>query len=244
MLAIPNVAREIQRLMDERSAITGITADRVLFKLWERATADPRELVEYRIGSCRHCHGLYSQYQYTDAEFSKAQDEHIAKEAKRRKAEKDDFVPREFPEKGGSGFDPNRPPNPDCPECWGDGTGRTIIHDTRQLSPAGVALYAGVKTTKDGLNVQMHSPTEALQLIGRHLGMWNDKVKIVDETNPLQALIQQIQASHSTLPIVHDDPERRDPGQVQDVEARPVLKKEAAPGAALLKKEAQKWRAA
>lgn len=244
LLNDPQVSSEIQRLMDERAAITGITADRVLFKLWERATADPRELVEYRIGSCRYCHGLYNQYQYTDAEFSKAQDEHIAAEAKRQKKEGEKYTPRPFAEKGGSGYDPNRPPNPECPECWGDGQGRHVIHDTRHLSSAAASLYAGVKITKEGLNIQMHSPTEALQLIGRHLGMWNDKLKLVDETNPLLALLNEIQAAHSTLPIVHDDPELKRPGEVQDVESRPASTppEQAAPGAGFPMAKPTKWR--
>lgn len=42
------------------------------------------------------------------------------------------------------------------------------------------------------------------------------------------ALIPQIQDEHSTLPIVHDDPERKPRGDVQDVQAKPQIH---APGA-------------
>lgn len=235
LLRDPVVGREIQRLMDERATVTGITADRVLFKLWEKATADARELIEYRIGSCRHCWGIYNQYQYTDAEFANAQDKHIREQADKAKKAKGVYEPVPFPEKGGCGYQHDRPPNPECPECWGRGEGMPLLHDTRHYSDGAKALYAGIKITKDGVNVQMHNPVEALQLIGRHLGMWNDKIKLGDTENPLYALIQEIQQQHSTVAIVADDPERRVPGnQVQDVVAK--APKSDAPGASSQRK--------
>lgn len=235
---------EIQRLVDERATVTGVTSNRVLMRLWQMATADARKLIEYRVGSCRHCWGMYNQYHYTEAEFSAAQDKHIREEANRGKAEKADFEPRPFPEKGGPGFDPNRPPNPECPECWGDGKGRTIVHDTRELEAGEAMMYAGIKVTKDSVDVRMHSPFEALQLIGRHLGMWNDKVKPPEEENPLTALIKQIQQEHSTLPIVHDDPERLPRGDVQDVQAKPAKPPDPGSGSQRKAAKTSRWRAA
>jgi len=93
-----------------------------------------------------------------------------------------------FPEKGGPGYDPNQPPNPKCPECWGDGKSRPVIHDTRELEDGEAMMYAGIKITKDSVDVRMHSPFEALQLIGRHLGMWNDKLDRKVTPNPLLTL--------------------------------------------------------
>jgi hypothetical protein len=53
--------------------------------------------------------------------------------------------------------------------------------------------------------------------------MWNDKIKIGgDAENPLLVLIPQVQASHSTIPIVHDDPELKPRGEVPHVEAKPA----------------------
>lgn len=128
--------------------------------------------------------------------------------------------PQAFPEKGGPGYDPSRPPNPECPECWGDGKGRVVIHDTRNLEDGEAAFYAGVKVTKDGVHVLTEDRATYLQMVGRHLGMWNDKIGVEVTENPLMALIQQIQQSHSTLPIVHDDPERRKAPDVQDVQEK------------------------
>ena len=77
-----------------------------------------------------------------------------------------------FDPQGGIGFDPRRPPIDDCPECFGRGQGRTIVHDTRNLSPAAASLYAGVKQTKDGLQVLMHDQAAARDRLERHLGVF------------------------------------------------------------------------
>lgn len=229
MLEKVEVRAAIQRLMDERAALTGITSERVLLRLWQIATADPRKLTELRKGACRHCWGMYHQYQYTDAEYEKAESDWIHKEAKRQKAEKADFEPQAFPRKGGTGYHPDRPPNPECPECFGEGTTRVVLHDTRDLAPEEAALFAGVKVSDKGaIEVKTHNPVEALIQVGRHLGMWNEKLLIPPEsTNPLAELLRTIQQSNaSSLPLVADDPDLRGhpapPDRtegVQDVEA-------------------------
>jgi hypothetical protein len=225
LLATPNIRAEVQRLLDERATVTGITADRALIRLWETATADPRELVDIRVGSCRHCWGLYHQYQYTETEWEKALSDHVHAEAKRRKAEKDDYVPRECPPKGGTGYSPNRTPNPECPECHGDGTPRSIIRDLRKASPGALALYGGAKYDKDGrLVVIVRDQLPALKLVAEHLGLLNGEPRTPTEADPLTALLAEIRGAHgagSALPIVHEDPERRAPRQdVQDVEPK------------------------
>jgi phage terminase small subunit len=233
LLANPNITDEIRRLMDERARRTGITVDRVLLKLWDTANADVRELTELHIGSCRFCWGLYNQYQYTDAELQNAQDKHIREEAKRAKAEGQDYVPKEFHEKGGGGFDPKKTPNPECPECWGEGHARPVIHDTRHLSPAAAALFNGitVKRGKEGtsVNVNVQDRATYLRLVAQHLGMLNDKfIRPEDTENPLLTLFKEIQKSAAgTLGVVKADPERRAPAlaEAEDVEAREVAPK-------------------
>lgn len=215
MMQRPRVQMEVQRLMDERALATGITADRVLVHAWQIATADARELTEIIVGSCRHCWGMYNQYQYTDAEFEASQDKHIREQTAKRKKD-DSYEMKAFAEKGGAGYDPSRPPNPECPECWGDGQERLKIHDTRKLSPGAAALFSGVKRDKHGnLSVMIQDRMAYLQLVARHLGM--DKHKLLgDVDNPLFVLIQQIQTQHSTLPVVATDPEAID---VEAIEA-------------------------
>lgn len=228
LMANEGIRHEIQRLLDERATVTGVTADRVLLKLWDMATADPRELCEVRIGCCRHCWGMYHQYQYTEAELERAEHDHIQAESKRRKAEKEDFVAKPFHAKGGGGFDRNRQPNADCPECGGDGEARHIIKDTRNLSAGAARLFGGIKIDKQGnVTVVLRDPTVALLKVGEHLGLWSGKLPGPQNADPMTALLEEIRGRTGTggaLPVVQDDPERRAiaaPADIEDVEAKP-----------------------
>lgn len=245
LLKNAQIRGEIQRLMDERAAVTGITADRVLLRLWEQATFDPRQLVEVIVGCCRHCWGLYHQYQYTEAEFERAQHKHVQEEAKRRKAEKDDYVPKAMPEKGGTGFDAKREPNPECPECHGDGHPRTILKDTRRLTDAQSAMFAGVKHDSNGnVQVLIRDQHPALLAVAKHLGMLNDKLPgPALEADPLALLLEQLRGPSGTqaaLPVVAEDPERRPRAPVQDVQD---VQAKTAPGAVPPKKKSA-WKPA
>jgi phage terminase small subunit len=70
------------------------------------------------------------------------------------------------------------PIDPNCPECHGDGVGHNVAADTRTLSPQARMLYAGVKQTKDGLEIKMHDQQKALENAARHLGMFTEKLTI------------------------------------------------------------------
>lgn len=251
LFANPNIGKRIQELMDERAIATGVTSDRIVMRLWQMATADPRELVEVRINGCRHCWGLYFQYQYTDTELERLEHDHIHAEARRRKREGEKFEPRDFPRKGGGGFDATRRPNPDCPECGGQGAPQHVVKDTRDLSPGAAMLYGGVKLGKDGsIAMVVRDQLPALKLVGEHLGMWNDKLP-PQSANPLQDLLRQLQGasgSAAALPIVREDPElvqHRRPAD-PDIEDVPVKRASGALSApaAPQPKPGKGWRAA
>jgi phage terminase small subunit len=72
-----------------------------------------------------------------------------------------------------------------------NGVGRTIIADTRTLSPQARMLYAGVKQTKDGIEVKMHDQLKALEMAARHLGMFVERVEFADKTSPEQIALRQ-----------------------------------------------------
>ena len=162
---------ELQMAAAER---VELTVGGVLMELWKIATADPGELVEFQIGCCRYCHGKRHRYQETPAERDRRtvqwERDRIAAAGTDREA---DFA--EFNELGGLGFDARRPPAVDCPECFGRGEGETVFKDTRKISSSAKALYAGVKQTKEGLEVRMHDKLPALRLVGQHLGMFVDR---------------------------------------------------------------------
>ncbi len=162
LLARPNIQAAVSAARQEQQIRLQVSADTVLRKLALIATADPRELVDVKVGCCRHCHSEGHKRQRTVAEYNKD------REAHRVKGKPDE----EWDEEGGIGFDPLRPPHPECPECSGDGLSRTVLKDTRALSPHAAALYAGAKTGKNGIEVQMHSQMDALEKLARHLGMY------------------------------------------------------------------------
>lgn len=162
---------EIQKAIAQARAAmsrrTEITADKVLERFWAIVTADPRELIEYRRSCCRYCHGKDFGYQRTRAELAKERSTWEAKQAKSSK--------EIFDEQGGEGYNATKAPHADCPECFGEGVERAFVHDTRTYSASARALYAGVKVTKDGIDVKMHDQTAALVSVARHLGMFDEK---------------------------------------------------------------------
>lgn len=169
LLANPNIADAIAKAKAARSRRTAITAEEALQHVWGIATADVRELVEHRVGCCRYCYGKDFRFQRTAAEFERDESE-LAK-ANERAVESNKTV-LAFDPKGGIGFDKRLPPHRSCPECFGEGVGRTVFKDTSRLSPGAAALYAGVKESKEGLEVKVHSKVEALEKVFKHLGLY------------------------------------------------------------------------
>lgn len=152
-------------LFAKTEEITG----RVIQRIYGAAMADPRELVEYVYRCCRCCHGKDFRYQMTPRQLEerKARHEEALAEAKAAKRKPLPVLD----ELGGLGFDANLDPNPDCPECNGNGVGQLVLKDTRHLSPGALALYGGVKETKDGLEMKIHDARPYLEMLGRIFNM-------------------------------------------------------------------------
>lgn len=196
LLTNVKVQAAIKAAKAKRAETTAITAEMVLARYWMIATANPNDLVQFRRVNCRFCYGDDHAYQWKD-------DEEFLRAVRAAKAN-DDPVPTD---EGGYGFAPNLHPHPKCPRCHGEGYGESFAQDTRNLNPQAQALYAGVKETKEGLEIKMHDQLKALDNVARHLGMFNDKLTLKgDAENPLALLIQQMGAS--SLPVVQEnDPE-------------------------------------
>ena len=182
ILAKPSIQAAIQEEMATRSRRTEITVDAVLKSWWELANADPNELIEVRRTCCRHCYGVDNQWQRTQREIER---DRIQWERSLAPAK-----PTEFQELGGVWYDPRKPPFADCPECFGEGERQVFAKDTRMLSPQARRLYAGVKETKDGIEIKMRDQDEAMLNVAKHLGMFTQKaeLKLTDERNPADDL--------------------------------------------------------
>lgn len=174
----PAVAKAIQAAMADRAAKSEITADMILAEVDAIATADTNGIVQYRRECCRYCYGTDHFWQYrTEREREEARLRHLSLVAKAKAAKVPKAAWPVFRE-GGLGFDPRLPPNPNCPECSGEGHGRMFIEDTRKLNKAQLALYGGVEITKEGLKVLVHPKTRGLELAMKHRGMLKEKVEV------------------------------------------------------------------
>lgn len=195
LLARADVQEAVAKAMEERAARTGITADRVLERLWAIATADPRELIELHRSCCRYCYGADHRYQRTPREMAEDRTAHEGAELVRQSEGK---PPHVFDDAGGLGWDPRRDPHPECPECFGEGVERVVPKDTRDLSPTAKLLYAGVKTTQHGLEIRTHSQTDMLVNVGKHLGLFRDKIELTGknggpmETKSIGAILDEL----------------------------------------------------
>lgn len=60
-------------------------------------------------------------------------------------------------------------------------SGRVVIQNFNDLTPEQRACIAGVKETKFGIEVSFYGKEKALEMLGRHLGMFNDKIEVKGE---------------------------------------------------------------
>lgn len=195
LLANVNIQAAIKEAMAERSKRTQITADMVLQRWWEISNVDVNDLVQFRRTCCRYCHGIDFEYQWTEKEFNRACRNAEEAAEKAREEKDDDRIQPEYPEAtGGMGYNKTLDPNPECPECFGEGHGEMFAQDSRKLKGPARALFGGVKQTRDGLEIKMKSQDKALENVANHLGMFKNKG---DEqtTDALSALADAINAS-------------------------------------------------
>lgn len=165
-LTKPEIANLIAASRTELAVQAEFSALDVLKRWIDITTADPNDLVQHRRAPCRHCNGKDHAYQWKTArEYAEA-----CREAKAAGNLRPSRV-------GGYGYSVRASINPKCPECNGEGVGYTYAVDTRALSPQARILYAGVKQTKEGLEIKLHDQGKALENVARHLGMFKERVE-------------------------------------------------------------------
>lgn len=162
----PIIEARLAALGETLTEETETTVLRLMQDFADIARADPDEVTGLRIGACRYCHGVAHQYQWTPAEFAEAT----------RQAEKADT---ELPDpQGGLDFDRTARPNPECPECRGEGVSRHVAVDTSKLSPGGRALFAGVKPTANGPEVKLRDRDKALENLAKIAGAFRETIDL------------------------------------------------------------------
>ncbi len=182
-LSKPDIRAAIEAGQAKLAQKLEINAERVIEEAWKIVTADPRELVELHVDCCRYCYGKGHRYQRTAGEMERDRAGHAERQAARGgRAER-------FDEQGGIGFDPRLKPHPDCPECAGRGVPRVQLNDTRNVTAAAAALYAGAKQTREGVEIKLHPKVDAIEKLCKHLGLY-DRLKVGAEAlAKLQAAI-------------------------------------------------------
>jgi phage terminase small subunit len=185
MSAKDNVQAGLAHVRAKVAERAGFSAEEALQMAADILRADTRELVEYRVSNCRYCYGDHHLYQRTAGEMAMARVKHESMVSRRQERNKDYEDPG-FDELGGEGFDLRRDPNTECPVCAGEGAGRVVIKDTRTVSKAAAALYAGVKEGKDGIEVKFHDKATMLDKMFRYHGLYevDNKQKATAAADP------------------------------------------------------------
>lgn len=76
------------------------------------------------------------------------------------------------------------------------------IKNTSEMSEEQIRAIAGIKEGANGIEIKLNDKERAIELLGRHLGMWNDKLDIktpaIDEAiKEMEAYFEQQKASSS-----------------------------------------------
>ena len=81
-----------------------------------------------------------------------------------------------------------------------------VIKPTTNLSDQQIRAIAGIKEGANGIEIKLNDKEKALELLGRHLGMWNDKLDIKtpaidDSIKEMEAYFEQLKESGSGPPV-------------------------------------------
>ena len=76
-----------------------------------------------------------------------------------------------------------------------------MLTDTKELSETQIKAIAGIKEGKFGIELKLNDKEKALELLGRHLGMFKDKLEVSgleSEQSKLDDLIRQMRGGDAT----------------------------------------------
>jgi phage terminase small subunit len=159
------------------AAARAITPELILHEWRQIAFADPTELIRTVVYGCRHCWGIGYEYEWTPWEYRNAL--HAALRHRCNKKCETDCNHRIPPDgTGGLGYRRDRAPNPDCPACQGEGIEDVRVADMRRVSPAARRLIAGVKKTKDGVEIKTRDQSEALKNLAQWVGLLIERKEV------------------------------------------------------------------
>lgn len=172
LLADANILTLIDVEMGRVTQEARIDAADILREYLAIATADASKIMYVRRVNCRYCNGEGHQYQWNPREYAEACD-------RASRPPKKGEEPAPFPDcAGGFGWRANAEPHPDCPECNGEGFEDIFFRDTEGLTGPERKLIAGVKRTKDGLEVKLRDQDGALKILAQYAGLLIDRKEL------------------------------------------------------------------
>lgn len=174
-LAVPVVAARVRELEALAAASTIVKARDILQAQVDIAEADANDVIRVRTLCCRHCYGVGYAYQWQELEWV-----HAAADALDMGVTADGKPLMKAPsDRGGFGFDPQREPNPTCPQCRGAGVRVVYVTDSEKLTGKARRLYKGVKLgAKGDLEVLMANSEDARKEVAKLLGAYQTDGKV------------------------------------------------------------------
>lgn len=199
LLTSDYVQRRLADAKAETLAKLDVKAEDVLRRLVNIAFADAAEITAYEVGACRYCHGVDHHYHWRTQRELDDETSAAIKESDRS------GKPVKWPDPiGGTGYTTKSPPHPDCPECDGAGIPRLRFKDTRLLTPAERALFAGVEQTQNGLRYRFNDQMAAIKHIAEHVQFF--KARDEANANAFARAIAEISTRGSKMPLRKDEP--------------------------------------
>jgi phage terminase small subunit len=177
------------RILEERQkllAALDMTVEDVTRRFRNIAFADIADIVGLHYGACRYCFGIAHAYQWRTPREFKASISEARAECAPDNSEETQIHPE-----GGYGYDLNLPPNPHCPECAGIGIPIVVLKDTRLLTDAERAVFAGISKTRLGTHYRFNNQLRALKELAKRLGFYGRAAS--RETNVIGRLIREMQ---------------------------------------------------
>lgn len=211
LLKIDEIAESVAEVQKQKIERAVMNRAQMLDLLTDIATADNNAFSEIQLRNCRHCWGVDFKYRWhSEHEYSRVLAETMDRNDKaqrdwQRNAELGAKGPPPEPaplpnDEGGYGFRPPHDPNPECPYCLGEGIREVVFKDTRKLGPKERRLFAGVKMTKDGLEVKTASQEHAREVLRKEFGIGS----VQEKSAPAPGAIIGVQTDKASVTIVAD----------------------------------------
>lgn len=81
-------------------------------------------------------------------------------------------------------------------------TSMVVVRPTDDLTDDQIRAIAGIKEGANGIEIKLNSKEKALELLGRHLGMWNDKMDL--KITPSADTVREIEKIFGTYEAAGD----------------------------------------